>query len=88
MFTITFNSKTSPYASKDIEENVCFLRYNEAYLNSELRHRGYVYINEIYQRLGIGWNPDWDNLCRRYDGRPINFKMRAVVEDGYVIDID
>lgn len=88
MFTIKFNSKTSPYASKYRDEMLMYLKYTETYINDLLRIRGFVYAHEIYNLLGIAWDPDMDNLCRRYNNKPIKFKIRGEDEDGFEIDID
>lgn len=74
----------SPYArfyddgckgwGKDAEANLMFLRAEQNYANDRLRTRGYLFLNEVYERLGIpttrmgqcvGWiydpkNPDHD----------------------------
>lgn len=44
-----------------------FLRNTETYINDLIRHRGYVYLNQIYEMLGIGWNPDEENPCIKND---------------------
>ena len=75
----------SPYArffdegctgwEKDAETNLFFLRAEQNYANDRLKSRGYLFLNEVYERLGIpttkagqivGWiydpeNPNGDN---------------------------
>lgn len=66
------------------------LRAEQQYANDRLRVRGYLYLNEVYDRLGIGgskmgqivgWvydpdNPDYDNF--------VDFGIREVdIEDAY-----
>ena len=75
----------SPYAkffdsgctgwTKDPEHNLLFLRLQQDYANDKLKHRGYLFLNEVYNMLGIpetnygqtiGWiydekNPIGDN---------------------------
>lgn len=57
---------------KDSEYNFMFLRAEQNYANDRLKARGYLYLNEVYERLGIpctkagqivGWvyNPDKPN---------------------------
>ena len=77
---------TSPYGFKFDENstrwdrsrewNICFLKLTQDYFNDLLKHRGHLFLNEIYDRLGIprraigqcvGWiynenNPNGDNF--------------------------
>ena len=77
---------TSPYGFKFDENsaswdrsrdmNVFFLKFTQDYFNDLLKLRGYLFLNEVYDRLGIprraigqcvGWiydenNPNGDNL--------------------------
>ena len=77
---------TSPYGFKFDENsaswdrsrdmNVFFLKFTQDYLNDLLKLRGYLFLNEVYDRLGIprraigqlvGWvydenNPNGDNF--------------------------
>ena len=60
---------------KNSEYNLMFLRAEQTYANDRLKSRGYLFLNEVYERLGIpatkagqivGWvydpeNPDIDN---------------------------
>ena len=61
--------------SKDPEYNLMFLRKQQDYANEVLKHQGYLFLNEVYDMLGIprtqagqvvGWiydekNPNGDN---------------------------
>ena len=49
--------------------NYEFIKHVEHLLTGELLIRGYLYLNEIYQMLGIEWNPDNENLCLRRDNK-------------------
>lgn len=85
---ITFNSKTSPYATTDAEHNHMFIRLQENYFNDVLKVRGYIYANTIYEMLGIKWDPDWYNPCLRYEPcAKLKLVVRDVNEDGFDIDI-
>ena len=84
----TFNSKTSPYAMTEVEFNQIFIQQQENYFNDVLKVRGYVYLNTIYEMLGIKWDPDWYNPCLRYNPcAKLKLAVRAVNEDGFDIDI-
>ena len=60
---------------KNAEYNLMFLRSEQNYANDRLKSRGYLFLNEVYERLGIkptkagqvvGWIYDPDNP--EYDG--------------------
>lgn len=71
-----FFDESSPCWEKDAESNLTFLRLEQNHANDLLRSRGYVFLNDVYERLGIprtkagqtvGWrwnskNPDADNF--------------------------
>lgn len=65
-----FFDESSPYWEKDSEYNLMFLRAEQNYANDRLRANGRVFLNEVYERLGIektkagqvvGWVYDPDN---------------------------
>ena len=64
-----FFDEGSEYYEKDPERNLFFLRAEQNYANDRLRARGYLTLNEVYERLGIpttkagqivGWVYDLD----------------------------
>lgn len=71
-----FFDEASPYWQKDPEYNFVFLKAQQAYANDLLRARGRLFLNEVYEMLGIekskagqvvGWvyddkNPIGDNF--------------------------
>ena len=70
-----FDEWNSDEHSKDPEYNLMFLRKQQDYANEVLKHQGYLFLNEVYDMLGIprtqagqvvGWiydenNPTGDN---------------------------
>lgn len=70
-----FFDEASPYWVKNAEYNKIFLRAQERYANEKLKANGFLYLNEVYEALGIprtaagqqvGWvydekNPIGDN---------------------------
>lgn len=91
MYKITFNSKTSLYAKIDeIDEkfNIRFVRQQEAFVNDILKVRGYIYVNRIYELLGVKWNPKRTNKCFRYEPNVrLNFIIQGSNGDGFDIII-
>lgn len=56
--------------SNDAEQNLMFLKLQEEYANSILRNQGYLFLNDVYEMLGIarsqegqvvGWIYDTEN---------------------------
>lgn len=64
MKTIIFDQK-SLCCSKDDERSRTFIELQKGYLKEKLRFRGYIYLNEVYESLGVEWNPDDENVCYR-----------------------
>lgn len=88
MYTFTFNSKTSPYATKDVKYNQMFILQQERFINDMLKVRGYVYLNTIYEMFGVKWDIEWENIYLDYvPGAYIQFAIRGANEDGFDIDI-
>lgn len=74
-YSMIFSADTSKAWEKEHEYNMMYLRAEQQYATDRLRARGYLYLNEILERLGmdgtkmgqiVGWvydpdNPDYDN---------------------------
>jgi hypothetical protein len=65
--TIIFDTDHGMHATRNLE--IKFKRINnvELYANSLLANKGYVYLNTIYEQLGLEWDPLWENICYIYD---------------------
>ena len=48
-----FFDEASPYWEKDPEYNLMFLKAEQNYANDLLKARGYLFLNDVYKRLGI-----------------------------------
>lgn len=48
-----FFDETSQYYRKDAEHNLVFLRQQQSWFNDKLRVNGHVFLNEVYEALGI-----------------------------------
>lgn len=48
-----FFAEGNPYWEKDAEYNLMFLRKQERYANDKLKAKGYLFLSEVYEMLGI-----------------------------------
>lgn len=71
--------------SKNREMNRMFLELQRRYFTDLLLNRGYVYLNEIYERLGAEWDPNKENIC--WHGRPIWIEFKPFAEYDFIIKI-
>lgn len=65
--TVTFD-RLSYHWENNIDYNLVFLHAVEQNVNDIVRHRGYIYLNQICEILGVQWNSDDDNPCIKNDG--------------------
>ncbi len=56
MNIIVFDERSYLFESDD-RVNECYLETSMGYMKDIYNTRGYVYLNEIYDHLGIAWNP-------------------------------
>lgn len=78
---ILLNKHTSECFEHNEEWQRIFLRTEETYFNDLLISRGYVYLNQIYEALGVKWDPNEGNPCRirtLTDATGIKFKVRKI----------
>lgn len=87
---ILFNQGSSAFVTPEHNYNLMFIRHQELHFNNLLTHRGYVYLNEIYNAFGVKWDPKDENLCCIYDKDAcIRLNSRFVEElNGFEIDIN
>lgn len=55
MYARFYDEESSMHWSSDPEINRLFIRTIENYLNDRLRSRGYLFLNEVYNELGLSW---------------------------------
>lgn len=89
--TLRFDSKSSIRATGDREYDEAVIMNIQRYINEVLKCMGYVYLNRIYEQLGIEWNPLWENyvyIYDRNDPRLITFSTNFFeVDENLTIDI-
>lgn len=72
MKTIIFSKDTSwKYDSSDQDCNFYFLKEKLSSLENAFGTYGYLYLNKIYERLFIKWNPNNENVVFKKDDGPI-----------------
>lgn len=64
--TIKFDDSNINYIN-NIDNNLMFLRMTNNYINDLLKAKGYIYLNQIYEMLGVEWDPKRENICLLYD---------------------
>lgn len=64
-YTIMFD-ETSFAWQKSHEVNQMFVLTQIEWLKEKLKRRGYIYLNEICESFGAGWNPSNYNVCWIY----------------------
>ena len=90
-----FDSTCFNWDKDDIQYNIMFLRMQESFANELLRHRRHLFLNEVYDLIGIprskegqvvGWiydpenNTDGDN-CVIFDMHVIKLAKEAIIID-------
>lgn len=65
--TVRFDSN-SHYWENESGVNHLFLQITENTINDRIRYNGYIYLNQIFELLGIRWDPNDENPCIRNDG--------------------
>lgn len=66
---IEMNLKESEDWMNDEGYNVMYLKSMERYFNDFIRIHGYIYLNQIYEALGLKWNPNKENILFKDNGK-------------------
>ena len=80
MKTIKFNKESVCWMG-DNKTNLVFLMSSIDYFNMVLKHRGYLYLNQVYETLGVKWDPSYDNTCYLKSDGPISFSVESNDDD-------
>lgn len=94
-YAMIFSADTAESWEKDHDYNMMYLRAEQQYATDRLQARGYLYLNEVFDRLGIegtkmgqivGWVYDPDNS--EYDNY-VDFGIKETeTADGPMITLD
>ena len=89
MKTIIFNKDTSwKYDSSDQDHNRYFLKGTLDELECSFGTYGYLYLNNVYERLRVKWNPDNENVVFKKDDGPIRLEVyRNEDTNEYIVTI-
>lgn len=85
--TVEFG-KESVLWSTERSYNIAFLKAMEVHTNDLIQYRGYIYLNQIYELLGIRWDPKYENPCveNDHEGRKVFICFDTYFEeDGTVL---
>ena len=76
MKTIIFSKDTSwKYDSSDQDYNRYFLKEALRTLEISFDVYGYLYLNKVYERLRVNWNPNKENVVFKKDDGPIRLEF-------------
>lgn len=73
MTKIVIFDENSLFWNKNMDYNQCFLMTRCEYFKDYLKYHGYIYLNRVYEDLGMEWNPDNENICFRKENGPVKF---------------
>lgn len=86
MKIIKFN-RLCPGWCKDEGTNALYLYYQRNYIVEKFEHRGYIYLNQVYDTFGVDWNPDDENICYRSDTGGVTIDFEALDNNEFLIKI-
>ena len=97
--TVIFDEKSPNFCKNHPEYNQMFLKAQQNYFNDLLRVRGHVFLNEVYDGLGLprtsrgaicGWILDAENKGSFIDFKPVEDEngaiMLPIAVDGVIFD--
>ena len=89
MKAIIFSKDTSwKYNSSDQDYNFYFLKEALRTLEISFDVYGYLYLNEVYERLRVNWNPNDENVVFKKEDGPIRLEFdRNEEANGYIVTI-
>ena len=89
MKTIIFNKDTSwKYNSSDQDYNRYFLKDELKSLENSFDTYGYLYLNKVYERLRVNWNPNDENVVFKKEDGPIRLEFdHNEITNEYIVTI-
>jgi hypothetical protein len=77
-----FFDATSPSWEKNAEYNKIFLHAQQMWANDRLRSRGHLFLNEVYEALGLEWSQAGQHVGWKLDGDGDGFVDFGIYEIG------
>jgi hypothetical protein len=77
MKTIVFDERCANW-TENIEHDLMFLSMQADYIKEIFVHRGYMYLNQIYEYFGVQWKPNLVNSCYLLKSGPIEFEFEPI----------
>lgn len=65
--TVIFDKRSSKYENDNFEFNKLFVKATLKYLIDRYKVTGYLYMNTLYEQLGLKWNACDENNCWVYN---------------------
>lgn len=89
MKAIIFSKDTSrKYNSSDQDYNRYFLKEELKGLEISFDVYGYLYLNKVYERLRVKWDPNKENVVFKKDDGPIRFEFdHNEITNEYIVAI-
>ena len=75
--SIIFDKRSTEW-TYSIDENTRVITWAINLVDTRRKVLGYIYLDRIYEILGIPWNPRWENACLACDDitRSINYRVK------------
>jgi hypothetical protein len=86
MKTIEFNNDATAWTGR-VDNDLMFLETQADYIKEMFVHRGYMYLNQIYEYFGIKWNPGFVSPCYLLKSGPLTFRFEPVRDVAILIHI-
>lgn len=86
MKTIVFDDKSMAW-TRDVDRNLMYLHCQAAHLEELFNCRGYMYLNQIYENIGVKWNPGMVNGCYLRTSGPLTFEFEQVSDVAILVKI-
>lgn len=86
MTSIRFDKESSCWF-KDVEINEVFLKVQKKAIIDKFLYRGYIYLNEICDVLGMNWDPHNENVVWIKGDHGFNITYEHTGDNAFTINI-